>query len=223
MVGGILALDLDGVISDTWTGILRHEHNIPAETQPFIDANPDIVGRTNSKLNPYDVKSVQYNSVLLIAELIHQCNLGVIIVSSWATSLNPDCYKQVFKLFQYVYSDLKEEQWLGQSCGVGGRMREDRFLNIVRDRFDKDDPKYIIAIDDSGIKHFPKLVYNTVAPIGRLGFTVDDYIKAIRILDYDDEQWYDWSYHGYVESLSKSFKAAPKDELWLDIFNDTLK
>lgn len=215
MSKGILALDLDGVISDTWIGALYHQNNIPSPMTDFIKSVPHTKHRVSRNLGRHDVEGVNPSSVMLIADLIHNYPLDVVVVSSWVNG--PETYKDVFEMFRYIFPKLKPEQWVGQTTGGGGSSREFSFFKFIRENYARDDVKTVIAIDDSGVRHFPTLVANTVACVGRNGFTVDDYIDATQILDYEESGgWKRWA-----EQYKQMIPPEDPQQLWERIFDET--
>lgn len=211
---GILALDLDGVVADTWVGNVYHTNNIPSPMTEFIESVPHTKHRVMQSLGRHDVEGVVPSSVMLISDLIHNYPLDVVVVSSWVHG--PDTYKEVFQVFQHVFPQLQEHQWVGQTSGCGGN-REHSFFRFIRENYERDDVKRVIAIDDSGVRHFPTMVANTVACCGRNGFIVDDYIEATQILEYDE----DGGWRRWADQYKQMIPPEDPQELWNRIFDET--
>jgi hypothetical protein len=189
MSSGILALDLDGVIGDGQLGIMKRKYGIKPDLQSFIDLYPHNVGnRMECQIGLADISTVCKDPIILISDLIIRYNLQVVVVSSWMSDRHPDAHQWVGKMFQHVVPQLPLDSFVGQTHGGGGRHREMNFCRFVREHYSDWDPMNILIIDDSGDRHFPTLIANTVAPRGRVGFNMYDHDKAELILDYDNPE-----------------------------------
>lgn len=217
---GIAALDMDGVISESWLRILRHEN--PTLQDPrvlsFMQEYPyyfedRILGKT-------DVRGIQVDALCYLVQMAHMTKTGFVLVSSWVRK--PETYLAVQHLLLHL-TGLRFEQhplFLGQTGGGGGEYRETEFLAWLKLHTSENEPKEVIAIDDSGDRHFPifSKTHNLVAPVGRVGYTMDDYIRSMRKLRHDDDNWYGWADHGYVEGAE--FPLHTKEELWARIHQE---
>lgn len=209
---GIIALDIDGVFADTWLNHIRYDH--PGIIDPRLiqlaDEQAELLA--TRAIKKADVHGIQFESLAYLASLAVLTNSGFVIVSSWIT--NPDTSKGVQQIFDLLKVEYDKPFVVGQTHGGGGFYREEGFFNWLRKFCDRDKPKAIAAIDDSGYRHFPVLhqTNNLVAPVGRLGYNMDDYIRSIRKLDFDDDNWYGWCRHGYVTGAETP--EFTKEEMW---------
>jgi hypothetical protein len=213
---GIIALDIDGIFADTFVRVLRqHQGHYPAALEQFIVDNPDMVGDQHSgQFRPFEIRGLQLDSIALITDLIIKGELGCILVSSWVRS--PDTHSLLARLFQYFNPDFDPRYLIGQTSGMGGEGRETAFLAQVRTHFGQLPAKRLLVIDDSGEKHFPQLHPINALASGRCGFTMDDYIQAIRILELDEVGgWRDWAKEGHVpDRFPPEWQPPCYQQLW---------
>lgn len=214
-VEAIIALDLDGVIADNYiTSVVSHIHGL---TDPrllqFIGKHPKYFERNGEDmkiLSSYDVSVVNVSALIAIVDAAREIKAGFVIVSSWINT--PESCKAIEVLLHYLGGKTDHKLVLGQTSGVGHAEREKEFFQWVRE-YAGNKLKTLIAIDDSAERHFPYLHQSKamISPTGRNLFTMDDYIRLIRMAGAKDSQWFSWAEHGYlgeVEVLSLKKKSA---------------
>lgn len=197
----IIGLDLDGVISDTWLSRLRYEN--PSLNDPrllsFIRSYPQLF--KEGMLREHDVKGIQVDSLIYLVKMAQETESGFVLVSSWAHH-HPNAYCAVDELCRYLTGfNFTNPLFIGQTSGVSGEDREKAFLNWLEVEAVDFKAKGILAIDDSGEKHFPKMTREgkVVKPVGRNGFVMDDYIRCLRKLNHNDGNWFEWADQGYLD------------------------
>lgn len=222
----IVALDMDGVVSDTYLNILRHKH--PAlkdkRTTDFIENNPHYFKAKEGelrRLTPHDVRGVMVDSLSLLLAIAKETNIGFVLVSSWIRT-KETCLAVEDMFLQLTGMEFNKPLIIGQSNGYGGECREEDFFDLIRNYTDKNHPSLVMAIDDSN-PHFPILgsIGSFVSPIGRNGFVMDDYIRCLRKMNFNDDNWYTWCEHGYLDNVETP--RFNKEDLWKNIHNNNLK
>lgn len=208
---GFIALDIDGVFADTWLNHIRYDHpgiQDPRIKQFLLEYSDYVESRAIGK---HDVGGVQFESLAYLCALAAEGKFAFIIVSSWVS--NPDTCKGVEALMQSLKINNDLAFVVGQTRGGGGHHREQQFFQWLRDFTcdELENSKEIMAIDDSGYRHFPIMYQNKnlVAPLGRIGFNADDYIRCIRKLRFEEADWYDWCKHGYLTNTE--LPSLPKE------------
>jgi len=211
---GFIALDIDGVFADTWLSHIRYDHpnmqdprieKFLVEYKEYIDSG--AIGK-------HDVRGVQFESLSYLCALASDGKFGFIIVSSWVS--NADTCRGVEALMELLNIENPLPFVVGQTRGGGGINREQQFFEWLRDFTcdDLDNAKELIAIDDSGYRHFPIFHQsgNLVHTLGRIGFNMDDYIRSIRKLHYDDGNWFTWASSDYLKDAN--LPELSRDIMW---------
>lgn len=212
-----IALDADGVFSDTFLGRLRRKGEVASDTRvsDFIANNPSLFDMNH--LGKFDVRGSLSEAITLLSYLAKDTDSGFVFVSSWINT--KETYIAVNELFKYV-SGVKWDKPIvcAQISPVGSR--EDSFMTWIKENVDLSRNPKISAIDDSGDKHFPFLsvLRRMIAPCGRVGFTTDDYIRMVDILNYNCDHWGSW-----IKGSGKSFIDVPDPLLTDDHFYHLLK
>lgn len=209
-----LALDADGVFSDTFTGRLRRRGLIAPDTRvmDFIESNPQIFEQ--ELLGKFDVQGTLAEAVKLLAYYAKMSDTGFIFVSSWI--YKSQSFEAVNELFRKVSGVVWDKPFIaGQISAVG--TREDSYLHWIKNNVDVSYKPGIGAIDDSGEKHFPFLssLGLCITPCGRQGFTVNDYIKMCRTFDAKCPEWGGWKH--------QEDSIAPENKLTHDEFLHIIK
>ena len=209
---GFIALDIDGVFADTWLGHIRWDHPriLDRRLIKFAFEYPEFF--KDRSIGRRDVRGVQFESLAYLCALAADGKFGFIIVSSWVST--PNTCRGVDALMNYMGVKNELPLVVGQTGGGGGFYREQSFFDWIREFTDSDRPKELLAVDDSGYRHFPIFHQskNLVAPIGRIGYNTDDYIRSIRKLRLKKEMWYSWASKGYIEGAE--LPELPRDTMW---------
>lgn len=185
-----LFLDLDGVINSSCSWVHSHEFS-----RQFISFDDFIREFPNSSIRAVELESTIQSTIQLLAKSVLSYGFRIVIISSWITSRHT--YKDVNNLFQF-FTGLQEDFVYDQSkYGNGGLDREIEVLDYIEEH--KAEIESFTIIDDSGEKHFDKLLPYTVAPCGRVGMTLDDWVEAMMIAGAeftgpmrDTQKWIEW-------------------------------
>lgn len=194
---GYVALDIDGVFSDTPIGFIRHNRPelVPRDITEFIECHPSLFSGDIVECSPlckYGVESVSVDSLAMLCDFAVTNNVGFVIVSSWVRSSSTG--SSVETLMRYL-TNIKSDKPLvvGQTAGLGGSHRENRFFHWLK-RFTNGEAKPILAIDDSGSRHFQLLstLDRLIVPNGRIGFTTNDHLQSfikLGLVDHFEANW----------------------------------
>lgn len=182
----LIGLDADGVFAD---GFYHHILNLESNFQ--IGKSFGIDGGSI----PYGVSGIHIPNVqVLLSCLTADCQF--VLVSSWITQLySRPIYELLEEIFQQVASRSIPYFHGETKSGAGGVGREFEFIQYVRENDLLNVETRLLAIDDSGERHFPYLAEHgrLVSPNSLNGFTPTDALKLIRMLgNYSDHYTKDW-------------------------------
>ncbi len=221
----VFALDIDGVFADTLHRHIRFDHpnaQDPRITKFMLD-HPELFQGKAQGLGKHDVQGIMVESLILIAEFIQKTNSCMVLVSSWI--YEPNTYKHIELLIRELTGIEYDKPFMvGQiRSGGGGVGREQNFLHWCKTNLDPSHVMSVAAIDDSGARHFPIFdkINQLIAPIGRCGFTPDEYIIACRKIHYHCDQWSDWlTKYGHKWVDNSDEPKLTREQFW-DILHNS--